>query len=73
MNVKTENAARNNYGLYAVGAGRAERNGEWGKATELWQSALSHARTSHCRQWAEARIAYCSNAAARGWGGINES
>jgi len=73
MNMKTENAARNNYGLYAVGAGRAERNGEWGKAVELWTSALSHARTSRCRQWAEARIAYCSIAAARGWGGINES
>ncbi|RAP71446.1 ANR family transcriptional regulator [Candidatus Erwinia dacicola] len=73
MNMKAENAARNNYGLYAVGAGRAERNGEWGKAAELWQSALTYARTSHCRQWAETRIAYCSNAAARGWGGVNES
>ena len=60
MNMKTENSAHNNYGLYAVGAGRAARNGEWGKAAELWQSALSHARTSHCRHWAEARIAYCS-------------
>lgn len=72
MNMKAEYSARNNYGLYAVGAGRAERSGEWGKASELWRKALEHARTSGCRKWAESRMAYCANAVARGWGGRDE-
>lgn len=73
MNMKSENAARNNYGLYAVGAGRAERSGKWDMAAALWQKALDSARTSRCRQWAEIRIAFCTNAAARKWSGIYES
>ncbi|MGK0600102.1 ANR family transcriptional regulator [Yokenella regensburgei] len=72
MNMKVEHTAQNNYGLYAVGAGRAERSGEWGKAAELWQRALNYARSRHCRRWAEQRIAFCSNAMHRGWGGANE-
>lgn len=72
MNMKVEHTAQNNYGLYAVGAGRAERSGEWGKAAELWQKALNYARSRNCRHWAEHRIAFCSNAMHRGWGGVNE-
>ncbi|WP_407646974.1 ANR family transcriptional regulator [Erwinia tracheiphila] len=53
MNMKAEHSAQNNYGFYAVGAGRAERNGEWGKAAELWQKALNFARSRNCRHWAE--------------------
>ena len=68
-----EHSARNNYGLYAVGAGRAEREQDWDKAAELWRKALSSARSSHCRHWAEKRMAFCANAAARRWGGRHES
>ncbi|OFC62101.1 ANR family transcriptional regulator [Candidatus Erwinia dacicola] len=73
MKNRAESAARNNYGLYAVGAGRAERSGEWDKASELWRKALEHARSSGCRKWAESRMAYCANAVARGWSGCDES
>ena len=71
MNMVAEHSARNNYGLYAVGAGRAEQ--DWQKAAELWRKALSSARSSHCRHWAELRMAFCANAAARRWGNRHES
>jgi hypothetical protein len=73
MDMKTENNARNNYGAYAVGASRAERSAKWDMAAALWQKALDSARTSGCRKWAESRIAFCTNAAARKWSGTHES
>ncbi|WP_367672804.1 ANR family transcriptional regulator [Serratia symbiotica] len=68
MNMIAENSARNHYGLYAVGAGRAEREQNWNKAAELWRKALASARSRRCRHWAEVRMAFCVNAAAHRWG-----
>ena len=63
-----ENSNRNNYGCYATSAIRAERNAEYGKAAELWASALKYARSSMGRDWATIRIAFCTNAEYRNWG-----
>lgn len=62
-----EHKACNNYGLYATGASRAERNGEYLKASELWRKALSFSRGKVNRHWASIRMEFCINAANRGW------
>lgn len=62
-----ENKAHNNYGLYSVGASRAEKSGEFSKAAELWCKALVFARSRTDRHWAEIRLAFCANATQRGW------
>ncbi|ATF92812.1 Uncharacterised protein [Cedecea neteri] len=67
-----EHAARNNFGQYAVGAGRAEREGQWLKAALLWRNAHASARDGACREWAEIRIAFCEKAKSRGWRGSHE-
>lgn len=63
-----EGRARNNYGLYAVGASRAERNGDYQKAADLWCKALVFSRGKLNRHWAEIRMQFCANANHRGWG-----
>lgn len=68
-----ENAARNNYGCYVTGAIRAERNGEYSRAAELWSKALMFARGTSGRFWASRRMEFCANAANRGWGVPGES
>ncbi|ASG44439.1 ANR family transcriptional regulator [Salmonella enterica] len=68
-----ENSARNNYGCYATGAIRAERNGEYSRAAELWGKALMFARGTSGRFWASRRLEFCANAANRGWGVPDES
>ncbi|EAB5694215.1 ANR family transcriptional regulator [Salmonella enterica subsp. enterica] len=62
-----EYAAKNQYAAYATGAGRAERNGEYGKAAELWHRAAASPCSSLRRQWAQARAAFCENAHIKGW------
>ncbi|EHI2275467.1 ANR family transcriptional regulator [Salmonella enterica] len=62
-----EYAAKNQYGAYATGAGRAERNGEYGKAAELWRRAAASPCTALRRQWAQARAEFCENAHTKGW------
>ncbi|USS96316.1 ANR family transcriptional regulator [Serratia symbiotica] len=52
MNMIAENSARNHYGLYAVEAGRAEREQNRNKAAELWRKALPHACSHRSRHWA---------------------
>ena len=68
-----ESSARNNYGCYATGAIRAERNGEYSRADELWAKALMFARDASGRFWASRRLEFCANAANRGWGVPDES
>lgn len=68
-----ERTAKNNYGCYATGAIRAERNGEYSKAAELWSKALTFARSHTMRVWSTRRMEFCSNAATRGWGIPDES
>ncbi|EBP3538335.1 ANR family transcriptional regulator [Salmonella enterica] len=68
-----ESSARNNYGCYATGAIRAERNGEYSRAAELWAKALMFARDAPGRFWASRRLEFCANAANRGWGVPDES
>lgn len=68
-----ENSARNNYGCYATGAIRAERNGEYSRTAELWGKALMFARDASGRFWASRRLEFCANAANRGWGVPDES
>ena len=68
-----ESSASNNYGCYATGAIRAERNGEYSRAAELWAKALMFARDASGRFWASRRLEFCANAANRGWGVPDES
>lgn len=62
------NTARNNYGCYATGAIRAERNAEYKKAAELWARALVFSRSAGAQYWATCRLEFCTNAVYRGWG-----
>ncbi|WPU22593.1 ANR family transcriptional regulator [Cedecea neteri] len=58
---------------YASGAVIAEQHGDFQKAAESWSKALAFSRHRLNREWAEIRIAFCANAAARKWSGIYES
>ncbi|EJX2354560.1 ANR family transcriptional regulator, partial [Salmonella enterica] len=52
-----EHAAKNQYAAYALGAGRAERDGEYGKAAELWRRAADAPCNASQRRWAQDRAA----------------
>ncbi|EAU5127275.1 ANR family transcriptional regulator [Salmonella enterica subsp. enterica serovar Infantis] len=62
-----EHAAKNQYAAYALGAGRAERDGEYGKAAELWRRAADAPCNASQRRWAQDRAAFCENAHIKGW------
>ncbi|EOF6578547.1 ANR family transcriptional regulator, partial [Salmonella enterica] len=52
-----EHAAKNQYAAYALGAGRAERDGEYGKAAELWRRAANAPCNASKQRWAQRRAA----------------
>lgn len=58
---------------YATDAVNAEKRGDFQKAAEIWCKALAFSRKSVNREWAGARIQFCSNAVHRGWGVPDES
>ncbi|EDJ8499764.1 hypothetical protein GFF53_17795 [Salmonella enterica] len=62
-----EHAAKNRYAAYALGAGRAERDGEYGKAAELWRRAADAPCNASKQRWAQRRAAFCENAHIKGW------
>ncbi|ECC1805670.1 ANR family transcriptional regulator [Salmonella enterica] len=62
-----EHAAKNRYAAYTLGASRAERDGEYGKAAALWHRAAAAPCTALRREWALARAAFCENAQLKGW------
>lgn len=62
-----EHAAKNQYAAYALGAGRAERDGEYGKAAELWRRAADAPCNASQRRWAQDRAAFCENVHIKGW------
>ncbi|WP_080178777.1 ANR family transcriptional regulator [Salmonella enterica] len=67
-----EHAAKNQYAAYALGAGRAERDGEYGKAAELWRRAADAPCNASQLRWAQDRAAFCENAHIKGWGARDE-
>lgn len=68
-----ENVAKNSYAAYSLGAVRAERCADYPTAAKLWKKAVDVARDAHRRDWAEHRSEFCINAAAKGWGKVDES
>ncbi|EBG7565373.1 ANR family transcriptional regulator [Salmonella enterica] len=62
-----EHTAKNQYAAYALGAGRAERDGEYGKAAELWRRAENAPCNASKQRWAQRRAAFCENAHIKGW------
>lgn len=48
-----EHTAKNQYAAYALGAGRAERDGEYGKAAELWRRAANAPCNASKQRWAQ--------------------
>ncbi|EBH7154264.1 ANR family transcriptional regulator [Salmonella enterica] len=62
-----EHAAKNQYAAYALGAGRAEQCGDYGKAAELWRRAANAPCNASKQRWAQRRAAFCENAHIKGW------
>lgn len=66
-NAKEINGYRPEYIRRAMGACKAEREGRWEDARSLWVKARDSVCNSKNQEYAEVRIAYCINAAARKW------
>ncbi|ELD0485484.1 ANR family transcriptional regulator [Escherichia coli] len=62
-----ENAVKNSYAAYSLGASRAERRGDYTEAEKLWNKAASSPCGALHRRWALDRAAFCNRAILKGW------